>query len=68
VAERKLGQRQATNDASQSPSIKEVVVDDTPASKSIDIGTSKGKANDNKKVFVGDRPASIDIGTSKGKA
>jgi hypothetical protein len=35
-----------TTDASQSPSIKEVMVGDTPASKSIDIGTSKGKAND----------------------
>ena len=35
-----------TTDASQSLSIKKVLVGDTPASKSIDIGTSKGKAND----------------------
>src|SRR6516165_43922 len=32
VAERKLGPRQATHDATQSPSIKEVMVGDTPAS------------------------------------
>src|SRR5204862_2168324 len=46
VAERKVGQRQANHDASQSPSIKEAMVDDTPASKSIDIGTSTEGAND----------------------
>jgi hypothetical protein len=35
-----------TTDATQSLSIKKVLVGDTPASKSIDIGTSKGEAND----------------------
>jgi hypothetical protein len=43
VAERELVQTLATNDASQSPSIKKVLVGDTPASTSTEIGTKKEK-------------------------
>jgi hypothetical protein len=43
VAERVLVQTLATNDASQSPSIKKVLVGDTPASTSTEIGTNKEK-------------------------
>jgi hypothetical protein len=43
VAERQPAQTQATNDASQSPSIKKVLVSDTPASTSTEIGTKKEK-------------------------
>jgi hypothetical protein len=43
VAERELVQTLATNDASQSPSIKKVLVGDTPASSSTEIGTKKEK-------------------------
>jgi len=43
VAERELVQTLATNDASQSPSIKKVLVGDTPASSSTEIDTKKEK-------------------------
>jgi hypothetical protein len=41
VAERKRGRRQATNDASQSPSIESVMVGDAPAPIAIDIHTNE---------------------------
>jgi hypothetical protein len=41
VAERKPGRRQATNDASQSPSIESVMVGDAPAPFAIDIHTDE---------------------------
>jgi hypothetical protein len=48
VAERKLGPRQATHDATQSPSIKEVMVGDAPAPIAIDIRTNEEGRNDNR--------------------
>jgi hypothetical protein len=48
VAERKLGRRQATHDASQSSSIKEVMVGDAPAPIAIDIAPTRKEANDNR--------------------
>jgi hypothetical protein len=48
VAERKPGRRQATNDASQSPSIESVMVGDAPAPIATDIAPTRKEANDNR--------------------
>jgi hypothetical protein len=50
VAERKPGRRQATNDASQSPSNKKVLVGDAPAPIETDIAPTRKEANDNRQV------------------
>jgi hypothetical protein len=50
VAERKPGRRQATNDASQSPSNKKVLVGDAPAPIATDIAPTRKEANHNRQV------------------